>query len=83
MLNVAIGVGSGGGAPRLSGSCPGTGTAEKTTPAPAFTAAGVFFSASAPRVALRRRSAGLAFPETALLNVPRRFPTLGILALFE
>jgi hypothetical protein len=83
MLNVAIGVGSAGATPRLSGSFPGTGPAEKK-PVPALVAAaGLLLSATLRRSAVRRRSAALASPEAASLAPPRRFPPFGAPALFE
>src|ERR1700690_4453602 len=79
MLNVAIGVGSGGGAPRLSDSCPGTAT-EETGPVPGLTtAAGVFISFALRCFAFRRRSScSLTSPEPALSGVPCRLLTLRI-----
>ena len=82
MLNVAIGVGSAGATPRLSGSFPGTGPAEKK-PVPAIVAAaGLLLSATLRRIAVRR-SAAFASLEAASLAPPRRFPPFGAPALFE
>jgi hypothetical protein len=77
MLNVAIGVGRGGGAPRLSGSRPGTGT-EETGPVLAFTAAPGVLPSPTLRCFAFRRSSSLALPEPTLIGVPCRFPTLRI-----
>jgi hypothetical protein len=83
MLNVAIGVGSGGGAPRLSDSCPGAAT-EETGPLPGFTAAaGVFISLALRCFAFRRRSSCLAFPVPALSGVPCRLLTLRIPVILD
>jgi hypothetical protein len=80
MLNVALGVGNGGGAPGLSGWPPGSGRLE-TDAAIAFSIPAALFASPTIRgVAFARPSAA---PDAVRVNAPRLFPTLRVLALFE
>ena len=75
MLNVAIGVGRAGGAPRPSGSYPaGTGPAETRSASGFAATTDTLVPAAARRGASRRLPGGLPFPEAALAGVPRCFP---------
>jgi hypothetical protein len=84
MLNVAIGVGRGGGVPRVSGSYADTAPTDPEPPPGLAAKAGLSISSATPRrIALRRRSAGSPFPDAAPAAASRLLPLLRVPALFE